>query len=192
MQKKDGLMTDNRIKTYCKDYQMISPFVDHQVKETDGKKVISYGLSSMGYDIRLSNEFKIFTNVNSVIVDPKNFDEKAFVDFEGDFCIIPPNSFALARSFEYVNMPKNVTAIILGKSTYARVGIVENFTPLESGWKGYITIEISNTTPLPAKVYAGEGIAQILFFETEEDCEVSYADRNGKYQGQTGITLSKV
>lgn len=192
MQKKNGLMTDKRIKGYCNDENMIEPFADHQVKEVAGKKVISYGLSSMGYDIRLSDEFKIFTDVNSIIVDPKAFDKKAFVDFNGDICIIPPNSFVLARSLEKINMPNNVTGVVLGKSTYARVGLVTNFTPLEAGWRGYITIEISNTTPLPAKIYAGEGVAQILFFESDEDCEVSYADRGGKYQDQTGITLAKV
>lgn len=170
--------------------RMIDPFVPGQIR--DG--VISYGLSSYGYDIRVADDFKIFTNVNSTVVDPKNFDPNSFVEFQGEVCTIPPNSFALARSIEYIRMPRNVTGIVLGKSTYARVGIVTNFTPLESSWEGHITIEISNTTPLPARIYANEGIAQILFFESDEACRVSYADRpgGGKYQGQRGITLAKV
>ena len=170
---------------------MIDPFCPSQVKEFKGVKVISYGMSSYGYDIRTADEFKIFSNVNSVVIDPKNFNEAAFVSFRGNVCIIPPNSFALARSLEYIRMPVNVTGIVLGKSTYARMGIVVNCTPLEAGWHGHVTIEISNTTPLPAKIYANEGIAQVLFF-TGEPCEVSYADRQGKYQGQTGITPPRV
>lgn len=169
--------------------KMIEPFVNHQV----GGDKISYGLSSYGYDIRVSDEFKIFTNVNTTVVDPKNFDESSFVEFRGDVCTIPPNSFALARSVEYMRMPRNITGFVLGKSTYARCGIVTNFTPLEAGWEGHITIEISNTTPLPARIYAKEGIAQVMFFEGAP-CRVSYDERKGggKYQGQTGITLAKV
>lgn len=170
---------------------MIEPFTPQQVKELGGVRVISYGLSSYGYDVRIADEFKIFTNVNSVVVDPKNFNADSMVDFTGEVCTIPPNSFALARSVEYIRMPRNVTGLVLGKSTYARVGIVANFTPLEAGWEGYITIEISNTTPLPARIYANEGFAQILFFESEP-CRVSYADRKGKYQGQVGITTARV
>lgn len=173
-------------------HRMIEPFTPQQVKLVDGQRVISYGVSSYGYDIRVADEFRIFTNVNSTVVDPKNFDAAAFVEFKGDIATIPPNSFALARSVEYIRMPRDVTGIVLGKSTYARVGIVTNFTPLEAGWQGYITIEISNTTPLPARIYANEGIAQILFFESDEDCRTSYADRNGKYQNQQGITLARV
>ena len=155
------------------------------------EKVISYGTSSYGYDIRCSNEFKIFTNINSTIVDPKNFDEKNFVDFKGDVCIIPPNSFALARTVEYFRIPRNVLTVCLGKSTYARCGIIVNVTPFEPEWEGYVTLEFSNTTPLPAKIYANEGCAQVLFLESDEECAVSYKDRNGKYQGQQGITLPK-
>lgn len=166
-------------------HRMIEPFVNEQ--NSDG--VISYGLSSYGYDIRVADDFKIFTNVNYTVVDPKNFDDNSFVEFQGEICTIPPNSFALARSIEYMRMPRNVTGIVLGKSTYARCGIVTNFTPLEAGWEGHITIEISNTTPLPARIYAREGIAQVLFFESDEACRISYADRGGKYQSQTGITL---
>jgi len=185
---------------------MIEPFVAAQVKAG----VISYGLSSYGYDIRVADEFKVFTcpntltndtgtrerdghqNVNATIVDPKHFDPKSLVDFKGDHCIIPPNSFALARSVEYFRIPKNVTALCMGKSTYARCGIVCNVTPLEAGWEGHVTIEISNTTPLPAKIYANEGLCQVLFFESDEECEISYADRQGKYMRQRGITLPKV
>ncbi len=182
------IKSDRWIQKLAKEKEMIKPFVSGQ--ERNG--VISYGLSSYGYDIRVGDEFKIFTNINSTVVDPKNFDRNSFIDFKGDVCIIPPNSFALARSMEYFKMPRNVTGIVLGKSTYARCGIVTNFTPLEAGWEGYITIEISNTTPLPAKIYANEGIAQVLFLESDEDCMVSYADKNGKYQGQTGITLPRI
>jgi dCTP deaminase len=172
----------------ARDLKMIEPFEDGLVREG----VISFGLSSYGYDIRVADEFKIFTNVNSTFVDPKHFDENSFVEFQGKICTIPPNSFALARSIEYMRMPRNVTGIVLGKSTYARCGIVTNFTPLEAGWEGHITIEISNTTPLPARIYANEGIAQVLFFASDEACRVSYADRKGKYQGQKGITLPKL
>ena len=167
---------------------MIEPFHDAQVKAG----VISYGVSSYGYDIRVSNEFKIFTNVNSTIVDPKNFDPKSFVDFKGDVCIVPPNSFALARTLEYFRIPRSVLVVTLGKSTYARCGIIINVTPLEPEWEGHVTLEISNTTPLPAKIYANEGIAQLLFYEGDEHCVTSYKDRHGKYQGQRGITLPKL
>ncbi len=170
---------------------MIEPFEPGQIRESENGRVISYGTSSYGYDIRCSTEFKIFTNINSAIVDPKQFDESSFVDFVGDVCIIPPNSFALARTIEYFRIPRNVLTICLGKSTYARCGIIVNVTPLEPEWEGYVTLEFSNTTPLPAKIYANEGIAQVLFFESDEPCETSYRDRNGKYQGQTGVTLPK-
>ncbi|MBA3530868.1 MAG: dCTP deaminase [Ardenticatenales bacterium] len=179
---------DHWIRRMAQDHGMVEPYLDKQAR--DG--VISYGVSSYGYDIRVADTFKIFTNVNSAIVDPKNFDPKSFVDFEGDICLIPPNSFALARSVEYIRMPRNVLGVVLGKSSYARAGIVTNFTPLEPEWEGHITIEISNTTPLPARIYANEGIAQVLFFESDEECETSYADKKGKYQGQQGITLPKI
>ena len=158
------------------------------------KSTISYGVSSYGYDMRVANEFKIFTNVSSAIVDPKNFDDKSFVEFEGNICIVPPNSFALARSVEYFRIPRNVLTICVGKSTYARCGILTNVTPFEPEWEGYVTLEISNTTPLPAKIYANEGIAQVLFFEADDDdiCQTSYADKKGKYQGQIGVTLPKL
>lgn len=183
-----SIKPDHWIESMVRQHNMIEPFEDGQVRQG----VISYGLSSYGYDIRVADEFKIFTNVNSTVVDPKNFDPNSFVDFTGKVCTIPPNSFALARSVEYIRMPRNVTGLVLGKSTYARCGIVTNFTPLEAGWEGHITIEISNTTPLPARIYASEGIAQVLFFESDEMCRVSYLDRKGKYQGQKGITLPKL
>lgn len=183
-----SIKPDFWIEQMAKEYNMIEPYNDSLTRNG----VISYGPSSYGYDIRVADEFKIFTNVNSTMVDPKNFDERTFVEFKGEICIIPPNSFALARSVEYMRMPRNVTGIVLGKSTYARCGIVTNFTPLEAGWEGHITIEISNTTPLPARIYANEGIAQVLFFASDEPCRVSYADRKGKYQGQQGITLPKL
>ncbi len=170
---------------------MIEPFEPEQIRESENGRVISYGTSSYGYDIRCSTEFKIFTNINSAIVDPKQFDASSFVDFVGDVCIIPPNSFALARTVEYFRIPRNVLTICLGKSTYARCGIIVNVTPFEPEWEGYVTLEFSNTTPLPAKIYANEGIAQVLFFESDEPCETSYRDRDGKYQGQTGVTLPK-
>ena len=162
---------------------MIEPFEAEQVSSVDGQRVISYGTSSYGYDIRCSDEFKIFTNINSAIVDPKSFDESSFVDFRGDCCIIPPNSFALARTVEYFRIPRNVLTICLGKSTYARCGIIVNVTPFEPEWEGYVTLEFSNTTPLPARIYANEGVAQVVFFEGDESCDVSYKDRKGKYQG---------
>ncbi len=183
-----SIKADKSIKRMVLEHEMISPFVEDQVRED----IISYGLSSYGYDVRIANEFKIFTNLNSTIVDPKNFDPKSFVDFTGDMCIIPPNSFALGRTVEYFKIPRNVMTLCVGKSTYARCGIITNVTPLEPGWQGHVTLEISNTTPLPAKIYAGEGIAQILFFESDEQCETSYADKKGKYQSQTGVTLPKI
>jgi dCTP deaminase len=182
------VLSDKEIKEYVKKYQMIEPFKDSQVR--DG--IISFGLSSYGYDFRLADEFKIFTNVNCVPIDPKNFDKKALVDFKGKVCVIPPNSFVLGRSLEYFRIPREVIGICLGKSTYARCGIVVNVTPLEPEWEGYITVEISNTTPLPAKVYAEEGICQILFVKGNEVCEISYKDKKGKYQKQKKLTLSKV
>jgi dCTP deaminase len=170
---------------------MITPFEYGQRCEVDRKKAISFGTSSYGYDVRCSDEFKIFTNVNSAIVDPKAFDEDCFVDYKGDVCIIPPNSFALARTVEFFRIPRDVLTICLGKSTYARCGIIVNVTPLEPEWEGHVTLEFSNTTPLPAKIYANEGVAQMLFFGSDEVCDVSYKDRGGKYQGQTGVTLPK-
>jgi len=170
---------------------MIEPFETHQIRESDQGRVISYGTSSYGYDIRCSDEFKIFTNINSAIVDPKNFDAQSFVDVKSDVCIIPPNSFALAHTVEYFRIPRDVLTICLGKSTYARCGIIVNVTPLEPEWEGHVTLEFSNTTPLPAKVYANEGVAQVLFLGADELCSVSYKDRGGKYQGQRGVTLPK-
>lgn len=183
-----GLKEDKWIRQKALDEKMIEPFVEGLTT----KDVVSYGLSSYGYDIRVSNEFKIFTNINATVVDPKHFDSANVVDFVGDVCIVPPNSFALARTIEYFRIPRNVLAICLGKSTYARCGIIVNVTPFEPEFEGHITIEISNTTPLPAKIYANEGIAQVLFLEGDEVCEISYKDRSGKYHGQTGITLPKV
>jgi dCTP deaminase len=172
----------------AKETGMILPFEEKQVRAGG----ISYGVSSYGYDIRIANEFKIFTNINNTIVDPKQFDTKSFVDFKGDVCVIPPNSFALGKSVEYFKIPRNVMTICVGKSTYARCGIITNVTPFEPEWEGFVTLEISNTTPLPAKIYANEGIAQVLFFESDEVCEISYADKKGKYQSQVGITLPKI
>ena len=172
----------------AKEHGMILPFEEKQVRAGG----ISYGVSSYGYDIRIANEFKIFTNINSTIVDPKQFDPKSFVDFKGEVCVIPPNSFALGKSVEYFKIPRNVMTICVGKSTYARCGIITNVTPFEPEWEGFVTLEISNTTPLPAKIYANEGIAQVLFFESDEVCEISYADKKGKYQSQIGITLPRV
>jgi len=173
------------------EYKMIEPFEPGQVRHTDNGRIVSYGTSSYGYDVRCANEFKIFTNINTTIVDPKHFDEKSFVDLKADVCIIPPNSFALARTIEYFRIPRNVLVICLGKSTYARCGIIVNVTPLEPEWEGHVTLEFSNTTTLPAKIYANEGVAQMLFFESDEVCSTSYADRGGKYQGQKGVTLPK-
>ncbi len=186
------IRNDRWIRKMAKEHGMISPFEERQVRETPGVKVISYGVSSYGYDIRIANEFKIFTNINNTIVDPKVFDPQSFVDFKGDVCVIPPNSFALGRSVEYFRIPRSVMTICMGKSTYARCGIITNVTPFEPEWEGFVTLEISNTTPLPARIYANEGIAQVIFFESDEACEVSYADKKGKYQAQTGITLPKV
>jgi len=174
------------------EYKMIEPFEPGQVKEVDGRKVVSYGTSSYGYDVRCADEFKLFTNVYSAIVDPKEFDPKSFVDIKSDHVIIPPNSFALARTVEYFRIPRNVMTICLGKSTYARCGIIVNVTPFEPEWEGFVTLEFSNTTPMPAKIYANEGVAQVLFFEADEVCEVSYKDRGGKYQGQQGVTPPKL
>jgi dCTP deaminase len=170
---------------------MIEPFERGQVRENGSGKIISYGVSSYGYDVRCADEFKIFTNINSTTVDPKAFDSRNFVDMKGEVCIIPPNSFALARTVEYFRIPRNVLTICLGKSTYARCGIIVNVTPLEPEWEGHVTLEFSNTTPLPAKIYANEGVAQMLFLESDEVCETSYKDRGGKYQGQKGVTLPK-
>ena len=170
---------------------MIEPFEPDQVRHVDGGRVISFGTSSYGYDVRCAAEFKIFTNINSAIVDPKHFDDSSFVDMAGDVCIIPPNSFALARTVEYFRIPRSVLTICLGKSTYARCGIIVNVTPLEPEWEGHVTLEFSNTTTLPAKVYANEGVAQMIFFESDEICETSYEDRGGKYQGQRGVTLPR-
>jgi dCTP deaminase len=172
----------------AEEQRMIEPFSGGQIRAG----VVSYGVSSYGYDVRIAEEFKIFTNINSTIVDPKNFDSRSFVDFKGDVCIIPPNSFALARTVEYFRIPRNVLVVCLGKSTYARCGIIVNVTPLEPEWEGIVTLEVSNTTPLPAKIYANEGIAQMLFFESDEVCETSYADKKGKYQAQQGLTLPKL
>lgn len=183
-----GLKPDHWIRKMALEHRMIEPFVEGQIRQG----VISYGLSSYGYDIRVADEFKIFTNVYSTVVDPKNFDPKSMVDFKGDVCVIPPNSFALARTVEYFRVPRGVLCVCLGKSTYARCGIIVNTTPFEPGWEGYVTLEISNTTPLPAKIYANEGIAQVLFFEADEPCEVSYDERKGKYQGQQGIVLPRL
>ena len=171
---------------------LIEPFEPGQIKfADDGRRLVSYGTSSYGYDVRCADEFKIFTNINTAIVDPKNFDEQSFVDFRGPVCIIPPNSFALARTVEYFRIPRNILTICLGKSTYARCGIIVNVTPLEPEWEGHVTLEFSNTTPLPARIYADEGVAQFIFLESDETCEISYADRAGKYMGQKGVTLPK-
>jgi dCTP deaminase len=187
-----SIKADNWIRRMAKEHGMIAPFVDGQTRGQGNEKIVSYGLSSYGYDLRVAHEFKVFTNVYNSIVDPKNFTENSFIQRDGDVCIVPPNSFALARSIEYFKIPRNVLTICLGKSTYARCGIIVNVTPFEPEWEGYVTIEISNTTPLPAKIYAGEGIAQVLFFESDEQCDVSYADRKGKYMNQVGITLPHI
>ena len=187
-----SIKSDKLIKLMSINHEMIKPFSEDQIRtDENGNKLISYGVSSYGYDVRCSNEFKVFTNIHSAIVDPKSFDEKSFVDITSDVCVIPPNSFALARTVEYFKIPRNVLTICLGKSTYARCGIIVNVTPLEPEWEGHVTLEFSNTTNLPAKIYAGEGVAQMLFFESDEECDVSYKDRGGKYQGQTGVTLPK-
>jgi dCTP deaminase len=186
-----SVKSDRWIKWMAAEHRMIEPFEPNQVRQAQRGRVISYGTSSYGYDVRCAPEFKIFTNINSAIVDPKQFDESSFVDMSGEVCIVPPNSFALARTVEYFRIPRNVLTICLGKSTYARCGIIVNVTPLEPEWEGHVTLEFSNTTTLPAKIYANEGIAQMVFFESDEVCETSYADRGGKYQGQRGVTLPK-
>jgi len=186
-----SIKSDNWIRRMVEQHRLIEPFEPAQVRHNGAGPIISYGTSSYGYDVRCAPEFKIFTNINSTIVDPKQFDEKSFVDLAAEVCIIPPNSFALARTVEYFRIPRNVLTVCLGKSTYARCGIICNVTPLEPEWEGYVTLEFSNTTPLPAKIYANEGVAQMLFFESDEVCETSYADRGGKYQKQRGVTLPK-
>jgi dCTP deaminase len=183
------IKSDKWIRRMAQEHQMITPFHANQMRHSNGSKIVSHGTSSYGYDILCGNHFKVFTNINSVIVDPKNFTPESFVDVIADVCIIPPNSFALACSVEYFKIPRNVLVVCLGKSTYARCGIIVNVTPLEPEWEGHITLEFSNTTPLPAKIYANEGVAQLLFLESDEVCETSYKDRNGKYQGQQGVTL---
>ncbi len=183
-----GLKPDHWIRKMALERGMIEPFVDHQVREG----VISFGVSSYGYDVRVADEFKIFTNVYSAIVDPKHFDTQSMVDFRGDVCVIPPNSFVLAKTVEYFRIPRNILTITIGKSTYARCGLICNVTPFEPEWEGYVTLEISNTTPLPARIYANEGIAQVLFFEADDECEISYADKKGKYQRQQSIVLPKI
>jgi dCTP deaminase len=183
-----SIKADRWIKQMALEHKMIEPFEDRQVRAG----VISYGLSSYGYDIRVADEFKIFTNINSTVVDPKSFDARNFVDLTADVCIIPPNSFALAKTVEYFRIPRDVLTVCVGKSTYARCGLIVNVTPFEPEWEGYVTLEISNTTPLPAKVYANEGIAQVLFFQSDEPCDVSYADKKGKYQKQQGLTLPRL
>jgi len=189
-----SIRPDKWIKKMSLEQKMIEPFVEGQIKydDTQGGRLVSYGLSSYGYDIRVSNEFKVFTNVHNSIVDPKSFNDDSFVEIQKDVCIVPPNSFALARSVEYFRIPRNVLTICLGKSTYARCGIIVNVTPFEPEWEGHVTLEISNTTPLPAKIYSHEGIAQVIFFESSDHCEVSYAERKGKYMKQKGITLPRM
>ena len=189
-----SIKSDRWIRQQAEEHGMIEPFEAGQVRFNDkGERLVSYGTSSYGYDVRCAPEFKVFTNVHSVVVDPKNFDDRSFIDIIGDECIIPPNSFALARTVEYFRIPRDVLTICLGKSTYARCGIIVNVTPLEPEWEGHVTLEFSNTTNLPARIYAGEGVAQMLFFQSDSDdvCETSYKDRGGKYQGQTGVTLPK-
>jgi dCTP deaminase len=186
------LRSDRWIRKMATEHKMIEPFVDTQVRELNGEKLVSFGLSSYGYDLRVAEEFKVFTNVHNAIIDPKNFQANSFVDIKARSCIIPPNSFALARSVEYFRIPRDVLTLCIGKSTYARCGIIVNVTPFEPEWEGYVTLEISNTTPLPAKIYAGEGLAQVLFFQADEVCETSYADRKGKYMRQIEITCPSI
>ena len=183
-----SIKSDRWITRMAREHRMIEPFSDRQIREG----VVSYGVSSYGYDVRIADDFKVFTNLNSTVIDPKHFDSRSFVDVRGEVCVIPPNSFALARTVEYFRIPRNVLVVTLGKSTYARCGIIVNVTPLEPEWEGIVTLEVSNTTPLPAKIYANEGIAQMLFFESDEPCEVSYADKKGKYQGQDKLTLPRL
>ena len=187
-----SLCSDRWIRKMALEKRMIEPFADRQVRTVNERKIVSFGLSSYGYDLRVSTEFKVFTNVYNSIVDPKNFRDDAFVDIVGETCIIPPNSFALARSVEYFRIPRNVLTVCIGKSTYARCGIIVNVTPLEPGWEGHVTLEFSNTTPLPAKIYANEDACQFLFLQGNEPCETSYADRAGKYMGQKGVTLPRL
>ena len=182
------IKSDNWIKRMAIEHKMIDPFVENQVRSG----VISFGLSSYGYDIRVADEFKVFTNINSTVIDPKAFDPRSFVDLKTDVCIVPPNSFALARTIEYFRIPRDVLTVCVGKSTYARCGLIVNVTPFEPEWEGFVTLEISNTTPIPAKIYANEGIAQVLFFQSDEPCEISYKDKSGKYQAQRGVTLPKI
>ncbi|MGH9139953.1 MAG: dCTP deaminase [Vicinamibacterales bacterium] len=183
-----SIKSDRWITRMAREHHMIEPFVDDQVRQG----VVSYGVSSYGYDVRVGDEFKVFTNVYNTVVDPKNFDPKSFVDIRADVCIIPPNSFALASTIEYFRIPRDILTVCLGKSTYARCGIIVNVTPLEPEWEGHVTLEFSNTTPLPARIYANEGVAQVLFIESDEVCETSYRDRGGKYQGQQGVTLPRI
>ena len=183
-----GVKPDSWIRMMAKEHRMIEPFVDHQVRHD----VISYGVSSYGYDIRVTDEFKIFTNVHSAVVDPKNFNPNSFIDYKGEVCVIPPNSFVLARTIEYFRIPRDVLTICVGKSTYARCGLIVNVTPFEPEWEGYVTLEISNTTPLPARIYANEGIAQVIFLQADEVCDISYGDRKGKYQKQEEIALPRI
>jgi dCTP deaminase len=183
-----AIKSDRWIKRMALEHRMIEPFVDEQVRSG----VISYGVSSYGYDVRVGDEFKVFTNVFNTVVDPKNFDSRSFVDIKADVCIIPPNSFALASTVEYFRVPRDILTVCLGKSTYARCGIIVNVTPFEPEWEGHVTLEISNTTPLPAKIYANEGIAQVVFFQSDEACAVSYRDKKGKYQAQRGVTLPRI
>lgn len=185
------IKSDKWIRRMAQEHGMIEPFEPNQVKQSGDRRIVSFGTSSYGYDIRCSEEFKIFTNINTAIVDPKNFDDSSFVDFNGEVCVIPPNSFALARTVEYLRIPRNVMTLCVGKSTYARCGMIVNVTPFEPEWEGYATLEFSNTTPLPAKIYANEGVAQVIFFEADEACDTSYKDRGGKYMGQVGVTLPK-
>ncbi|MBZ0067648.1 MAG: dCTP deaminase [Thiobacillus sp.] len=187
-----SIKSDRWIRRMAAEHGMIEPFEAGQIKQVAGRPIVSYGTSSYGYDVRCASEFKLFTNLNSTIVDPKAFDPSSFVEVVGDSCIIPPNSFALARTVEYFRIPRSVLTICLGKSTYARCGIIVNVTPLEPEWEGHVTLEFSNTTPLPARIYANEGVAQMLFLESDEVCETSYRDRGGKYQGQVGVTLPKI
>ena len=186
-----SIKSDRWIREMARTHGLIEPFEPGQVRQRDDGRVISFGTSSYGYDVRCADEFKIFTNINSAVVDPKNFDDSSFVDHRNDVCIVPPNSFALARTVEYFRIPRNILTVCLGKSTYARCGIIVNVTPLEPEWEGHVTLEFSNTTPLPAKIYANEGVAQVLFFESDEVCETSYRDRAGKYMRQRGVTLPK-
>ena len=186
-----SVKSDTWIKRMARQHRLIDPFEPGQIREIGGNRVISYGTSSYGYDVRCAPEFKVFTNINSAVVDPKAFDSKSFVDVNAEVCMIPPNSFALARTVEYFRIPRSVLTICLGKSTYARCGIIVNVTPLEPEWEGHVTLEFSNTTPLPAKIYANEGVAQVIFLGSDEECEISYLDRGGKYQNQRGVTLPK-